>query len=568
MEIPFNLIWVIRPLTQCLLSGGSIKPRQMELTLEGPGAAARFQVELGYCENCGCWYGLFDGLERMLDEAGWDSDEVTAFLIRNRVLSVGGWLGEDTSILSWEQLIALLKEMVSEPSGPPPDDATVRALPELRETWEVGIRVARWITEQEGQPVLSYIAAVLDGELVLRQFSLKAGARQGVTELATLILEAAARPRDPAQPGRPLNVLVADRSLAKPLASHLAGTGITVASGLTPNVDAILGHMMEEMRQEEQPPYFIDYDDESVRSFFQTAARFYRARPWERFDGTRYLGYRIGNGPWQYASVMGQAGEEPGLSIFDDWLQLCRFVYNQPELAPTHHRDDQLWPLRAAGALEGVTIAPLHFLHPEDADRILRLKIRPLLGREYPLPHRYVAGGLERPHLALPHYRILMSALLEALAPRRTGEVTSLRRTIHVDETTVRLVYPANARAEFEEGAAAFRLVVEGAGSTFARPLLPQGTRIEVDAPANARVDDVSHAIKRASGSGLRVDAFLDGEYILWDNGIGRLATTPRIAHLAAAGDLQVSLQGNRHRAHVMRQLGPLPPEIQVRIVR
>ena len=68
MEMPFNLIWVIRPLTECLLTGGPIRPREAELSLEGP-FVQPFQVELGYCEDSGCWYGLFDGLERMLDEA-------------------------------------------------------------------------------------------------------------------------------------------------------------------------------------------------------------------------------------------------------------------------------------------------------------------------------------------------------------------------------------------------------------------------------------------------------------------------------------------------------------------
>src|SRR5690606_41502416 len=109
MEIPFNLIWVIRPLTKCLISGGRIRPREAELTLEGP-YRQPFRVELGYCEDSGCWYGLFDGLERMLDEVEWDSDEVRAFTIGGRPLSVGGWLDDGTGILPWAKRGGLLEQ--------------------------------------------------------------------------------------------------------------------------------------------------------------------------------------------------------------------------------------------------------------------------------------------------------------------------------------------------------------------------------------------------------------------------------------------------------------------------
>src|SRR5690606_24983933 len=147
-------------------------------------------VELGYCEDSGCWYGLFDGLERMLDEVEWDSDEVRAFTIGGRPLSVGGWLDDETGILPWDKLVGLLKEMIAEPSDTPPDEDAIRALPVLPETWEVGIRVARWVAEEGRPPVLSYVAVVLDGELVLRQFNLKTGRRQGEPEVAALVLEA------------------------------------------------------------------------------------------------------------------------------------------------------------------------------------------------------------------------------------------------------------------------------------------------------------------------------------------------------------------------------------------
>lgn len=569
MEVPYNLIWVVRPLTHCLLSNGPVTSRQVELGVRGT-RLAWFRVDLGYCATSGCWYGLLEGLENILEEAGWDLAQVRSFHLGNRVLATGAWLGEEGDLMTWEKLVEVSHGLGDAPVGPAPDEAAVRALPVLPETWELGVRVARWITDETDEPMLSYVAVVLDGDMSIRHFNLKAGLPQETAELAALIYEAAARPRAPVPPGRPLRLVLGDEALAQALAVRLAGTDIAVEVGATVQVDAVLEHMLTEMRETEPPAYFSEYDVADVRAFFRAAARFYRARPWLRFDGTKYLAFRVGDAPWRYANIMGQAGAEMGLSIFDDWLQLCRFIHNQPFFSLELTREEQLRPLRAAGALEGVTLAPLHALHPEDAHLVLRLGVQPLHEGEYPIPHRYVPDAMERPQLPLAHYRALMEALADALAARRSGEVSTLRRTLSVDGEEVRLVYPANAREEFEAGAGAFRLVVEGrrAARQGSDPL-PPGDRLEIDAPGDARLDDVAHAIKRACNKALWVDGFLDGEDFLWLNSLGRVATTPRVAHLTSMRDLQVSFPDNRtHPFRVVRQNGAAPAGIQVRLIR
>lgn len=569
MEIPYKLIWVVRPVKECLLSGGPVRPREAELAVKGP-RIRRFRVELGYCADSGCWYGLFGGLQNILEEVNWSSDEVRAFRVNGKDVDTGAWLGEETGLIPWKKLSEMLRQVAVESEAPPPDPAEVRALPVLHETWEIGVRVAKWISDPEGASMLSYLAVVLDGQLMLRNYNLKAGARQQPEDLAALIYGAAVHPRAEVEAGRPERVLLDDERLVTALAKQVAEAGITVEAAATSQVDMVLEQMMADMRQGEGGPYFLDYDPEEVRAFFAVARRFYRARPWQRFDGTKYLGFRIGDGVWRYANVMGQAGEEPGLSVFEDWLQLCRLVHNQPFFSGEEIDEMPMHPIQAAGALEGMTLSPLQVLHPEDGDYLLRLGARPVGDGLYALPHRYLPDGTEQPRLSLSHYRMLMEALLDALASRRSGEVATLRRTVSVDGTPVRLVYPANAKEEFEDRPGSYRLVVEGRDiKGRQRDILPPGSRIEIDVPGDTRLDDVAGAIKREGGAAFGVDGFLEGDYFIWLNNGGRMATTPRVGHLEHVEGLSVALLGGgRYPVRVLPSIGAAPAEVSVRIIR
>ena len=130
-------------------------------------------------------------------------------------------------------------------------------------------------------------------------------------------------------------------------------------------------------RGEDDDPFFSTHDEKAVRAYFDAAHAFYRARPWERIDGEKYVAFRLGDGPWGYLSVLGQMGEEFGLSYFEDWLQLCRFVHNQYTPLDFATGAGEAKPLVAAGALEGLTLEPLHALHPEDIGYLQRLGVKP-----------------------------------------------------------------------------------------------------------------------------------------------------------------------------------------------
>jgi hypothetical protein len=79
--------------------------------------------------------------------------------------------------------------------------------------------------------------------------------------------------------------------------------------------------------QEYVPPYLAEQPADEVDAFLDAATSFFEQRPWRCFDRNKYIGFRVGNGAWQYAQVLGHDGQEFGLGLFDGWLDLCRFMW-------------------------------------------------------------------------------------------------------------------------------------------------------------------------------------------------------------------------------------------------
>lgn len=562
----YAFIWVSRPVPTCLQCLGKVGVEETRLTLQGP-TAERFDVELGHCGQCGCWYGVLGFLEDMLDAVGWQSDELEGLRIKGQKMRVGIWLDQRTGVLPWEEMVQLAHEL-EEPSGPPPHEDDVRALPRLPETWQVGVRVANWIVEEGEAPVLAYLALVLDGQQAIRHFMLRPGERHDAPALVELIYEAAVRPRAPVEPGRPRTILIDDAALAVALRRKLKALEIQVQEAPTPQVDAILQNMMADTREEHLPAYLTGIGRAEVVAFFKAARAFYRMAPWTSFDGDRYLGVKYGDAPWYYVNVMGQAGDEPGLSLFTDWLQLCRFVQNTHAWATTH--EEMVQPIRAAGGIEGMTLSPLHMLHPEDAEYIRQLKIRPTHQKMYALPHCYLPEGFGQPSFPLARYRLLMEGLVQVLKARRAEYIASLNRTVEVDGAPLIFSYPARGMEEMPEAAGGFRLIITAPPrrEASAENILGAGETIEVDAPGEVLVEEIGWAIRREGGGTFALRGILEDEFFLWNATLGRGLPMPRVLHLARLTSLSVAFYADafvRYPLQVTRLL-ETPAEIRVRL--
>jgi hypothetical protein len=241
---------------------------------------------------------------------------------------------------------------------------------------------------------------------------------------------------------------------------------------------------------------------------------------------------------------MGQMEESPGLSLFEGWLTVCRFVHNQrssfvtlaEELGVAEESGSlqelagfaQPGPFEAAGALEGLSLSKRELLHPADAHRLdelsIDLSVQDKLGQDrlgqdrsgqdrpsqdgpggqgqYPVPHRFdVDEGALAPQFSLETYRCVMEALLIALERRRATPVTSIKTTLDIDGTPVSLRYPSDGTERLWEGPPGYCLFLRGHDEDIHSPSrIPDGERIEIEAPATALFKDVAGALGEFQG--------------------------------------------------------------------
>lgn len=560
-----ELIWLSQYLDRCPLSGEMIYAEEVRFVVNGE-TQLLLDWTLGRCEQRDRWYGLLADLLEILADADIPIETVDGFLLNGREVQAGIWVGPPAEVAPWDFAREQLGRFAAESAGPPPEPDEVRALPLLSESWELGVRVGPWFLDEHGEHTSSYVALVLDPAAGIRQHDLKGEAPHEAPELARLVLKAAARPAI-GDPGRPLEVRFEDTQQAGVLAKRLAEADITVRAAPTPMADQVLDEMLNTMDGVNDEPFFTTHDAQVVRAFFRTAKAFCRARPWDRFEGDTYVAFRLGDGPWGYFSVMGQMGEEYGISVFEDWLHLCRFIHNQPTPWDYAMGLGQEKVFRAAGAMESLALEPGPMLHPEDADYFRQLGIKPIWKGMYATARRFTLEGMEPPRLSLFAYQALMEALVEVLARRRARTITSIKQTVTVGETPVTLRYPAKGTEPFEKHPpGSFRLIITEVDDAFKARSGVAG--IEVDAPGDARVDKVGWAIKRTCGESFWLSGITAGEPALWSDHSGRGAPCPRVAHLASIPALAMEFLAHPYPMQVIPRKGTEVSEIQVQCIR
>lgn len=572
METPnFTLTWVSQPIEECLSGAGPIEGRVAEFRIDGPERVV-YELWMGHCAASNRWYGLLPDLEEMLAEEGWHFDRVDGFAINGTAVRTGVLVGARHQVVPWSTFREQSTNIPAREDTPPPSIDAVRTLEQRPTTWELAWAPVGWVRERkEESPSLIYAAVVHDASGYLRTVSLYPGTPPAAEPLAELVRRAAGTPDEPAVPLRPATLRLADADMAAALKDALAALDIALETAATPQADDALAGLVEHLSPNLPPPFLSEADEDTLRAYFTTAADFYETAPWRRFEGHKYLGVQFDDGPWHYANVMGQEEEAPGLSLFDDWLHLCRFHNNQPSglqdlFSELMGEPLSLSPLEAAGAAEAMTLDTLPILHPADAARVQALGIEPLRDDEYPLPYRYDAeGGLVAPHFALADYHVLMRAILIALERRRATPVTSIKTMLDIDERAVTLRYPADGTERSVDGPPSVRLVIEGRDAGPDPTALPEGLNLHVDAPISATFEDVARALKDADED-FQYIGVGSGEAVLWDDRGRRKAPCPRMDDLLSCEDLWVELLFTDFSAYLHPQESA-PDAIHVELV-
>lgn len=569
--LSFDLVWLVHPIEECLSGEGIIESRETTLRVDGP-TSVTYAVWLGYCADEQQWYGLQEMLEDMLVSEGWSYEDIEGFAIDGSSVKTGVQTGFQQNIVPWttfQEQTAHLAATAKEKEPPAPDE--VRALEQRPTTWELGWQPVGWVGPTEEEAQLIYAALVHDAAGHIRATTLHEGAPPDADALDELVRRAAAQPSAPAIPIRPTTLHVANDATANALADRIGALDIRVRAHPTPQVQEALAHLTEHLSPDGPPPFLSDAGDDAIRAFFDAATAFYAAAPWRRFEGHKYLGVQFDDGPWHYVNVMGQEEEAPGLALFNDWLQLCRFHNNQPSfmedtLSELFGEPSSLSSLEAAGAAEAMTLDPLSLLHPIDAAYVQELDIEPLRDRLYPLPYRYDAeAGLVAPHFPLTAYRALIKAILIALERRRATPVTSIKTTLDIDGQQVSLRYPSDGTERPVKAPVSVRLVIEGRDNEYDSTPLPAGLALQIDATGDMLFEEVAQALRDFDDDFQYVGVGA-GDVVLWDDRGRRKAPCPRMTDLAACDDLWVELLFTAFPAAV-KPLEEPPDTIQIQLV-
>jgi len=566
----FDLLWLPEPRDGCLHEDTELHVHESEIGLRSGSGLDEYVALLAHCPDCGQWYGLLPVLDDMMTDAGLDAASVEGFTLEGDPLTAGVHL--DPTTIPWSTFGEQATSMRAAQEQPTPTVEDVQALDASPTTWEIASGSAAWIGAEDEEAELSYVALV-HGPNLVRSVDITVGAPFDAEQLAALVRRAAGAPLPPSRPGRPRTVRLADSTLASGLQSHLDALGIDVAVDETPLATQAIDEMTDMLAGPGGPPVFRDADADTLRAFIETGTRFYEAEPWTRTEGDRFLGVKIGDDPWFFVNVMGQIEESPGLSVFDDWLTVCRFIHNQPsgdflsELADLLLGDDEMRvdPFEAAGSLEALSLDERDLLHPADAERLDALSIDPPVNGQYPVPRRFeFETGPAEPRVSLDTYRRTVEALLIALERRTATPVTSIKTTLDIDGQAVSLRYPSDGTERPYEGPPGYRLVLRGHDSDLHDPSrLPSEEQIVVEAPATALFKDVSKAVTQKEEQ-LYEFSLYDWNVCLWDDRGSRRNPSPRVGDLTALDDMDVEIGGATFQFSVDRPLDTAPDDIHV----
>ncbi|MDF1521747.1 MAG: hypothetical protein P1P87_02870 [Trueperaceae bacterium] len=316
-----------------------------------------------------------------------------------------------------------------------PDLDELATLPVLEERWCVAVRPATFMIGREPEPTLTWLGAIADGDGLVRVATFE-GEPFDTDALYALVARACIGAMTEAEPARPRFVIVEDVELVALLAERLAPVGIEVVEGdIEPALVAM--HGMAEALGTGTPAWLAEVEDETVQGFFDAVVAFYEAEPWRSFHSERFLAYRVGDGPWRYVQVMGQAAQEYGLAVYPGWDEAQAFVEDRGE-----DEDSAAERLAEVGWLEGLSLTAIGALSPLDAGRYLISGMEPDLDDSVPAWLRFEADGPAVPEHGPGVYAVLV-ALVADHARRARKQVRRIDATAATPAGPLRVVYPA-----------------------------------------------------------------------------------------------------------------------------
>jgi hypothetical protein len=428
--------------------------------------------------------------------------------------------------------------------------ADLLSLPKTNEAWELLQLPGVPFLNDGGYEVSSSIVMLASGDGFLQRV-LPSEEPLTAIELAQVVMSACIDPQE--GPFRKPSFLEVNSTISpKELERHLQGTGIRVQQGDVNLVAALYDELMDSLSAPFRQDYLSLYDEASVVDYFRAARRFFRATPWEVLPGHRFLAFRIGQGDWHYASVMGEGGEEFGLATFRDWLTVCRFTTNAalPYFDLPFAEDAGEPPaLIAAGESEALSLCELDAASANDAELIAQLHVRPVWQGLYPLVLRFSLEGQLEPRFSPAVYGGLLQVLAERSERARGSRISSIKASVDTPDGLLEVRYPSRGD-ESEARDDYYRITLDFYESGVELDD-PDGRRwrLEAEVPGEAKWHRVALAIQKTAQENGHVFPWLtdlweaDSESLLWRDRAPLKEPSPTVAQLAGL-DLVVAGNG------------------------
>ena len=571
---PPGFVWADAAFPTCLFTGEPLVIREGTLEIVGTGFEPE-AMEMAYSAGADCWYARIETLFEFCADAEVEPHEAGPFRIDGRGRTAAVHISAAGVTVPWDEFVAHLVAAgprVSVVKRPLLTDAEVLALPQTDETWELTVGEGGRVEGPRGpEPVLAGI--VTDAGGLVRSVTVlrpPADARA----LAELVRSAAGAPASDMAPARPVAVAVADLGVAKRLGKALRKAGVAVRLGRTPLADAALedlqAHVMGIRRL---PAVFTQETDADLKAFFAAAKRFYAAKPWTRLDGNRFLAVQDADAgpdsPWTYVNVIGQMGEEHGLSVFTEWTDVCALVHDRPHVP--FFLSDEFDDDPTSATLEGITLFPLAALHRDDQQRLGALGIRETAAQQVAVPMRYEDGVPGPMRLPLAWQTALLTALPDVLAKRRANQVTSIKATVGAEGMRLALRYPATGAEGLAPGLGDVRLTVVNDGARESGiESLGRGERLVVEGPAAASAYAAGKAVRQAYEAagrwGILTAILADGRE-LWSGRAYATEAAPTLDDLLRAGEVVFDMGMSIYPVCVERLAAGIAPEVRAEIV-
>jgi hypothetical protein len=535
----YRLLWLQGPPRRCPETGAAALYQDAILQLYFEEQAAALRLSLGVCADDQTYLAELPLLEEVLAEADYTPADVLGFAVDGQPVQTEVWLGTSLGAIPWDMYAAGAAAGSEWHETPLPTTQELRVLPQVQEAWMLAQAAGGYYLDERGQPTVSHVALLTTQDSRVRSVTL-GNQPAGQDELRELIAKGCAAPPNDLPAVRPKVVVTDDPFIAEQLTEVLQDLGIRVEAGdVSPALEA-LSALKEALEPEPIPAYFSTYAESEVKAFFKAASAFFQTRPWEVIDGTRFLAFRLGSGPWHYANVMGQAGETFGLAMFGDWLEVCRALNNPETLMETFENmslgaEAQPKSFLATGQAESMSLSPLQALAPEDAAFLKQLKIKPSWRKQYAAVHRYTPQGTEAPTFDPSAYTGLMTILAERAQKVRGNQISSIKAKTPTPQGELDVRYPAkgdeNSR---QEGYYRFQVPFH-LGTMSATP--GKVLWAELEAPGEAKWHRVMAALTKAAKTRPEVlpwpAKLKHGDYLVWLDQAPVKEPSPTVEQLA-----------------------------------